>query len=287
MSAAVRVVASDGVTLGANLFEPPDDPPRAIAIVAPALGVLQRMYRAFASNLAAERIATVTFDYRGMGESAPPRLRGFRATATDWARLDLPAVIDFARERFGPSTPCFLVGHSIGGQLLGLCPRAPSLAGAILVAAQSGYWKNWSGLGRALMFTHWHLMPLVAKAVGYLPMRAARQGEDVPLGVALEWAQWGRSPRYILISPLAAHAELQLSMRAYLIADDGYAPPRSVRALVDFYARARVEVKVLTPQELATRSIGHFGIFRREFKQSFHAEVARWILDRADGKAAA
>ena len=32
---------------------------------------------------------------------------------------------------------------------------------------------------------------------GYLPMRAFRQGEDVPAGVAREWAEWGRHPRYV------------------------------------------------------------------------------------------
>lgn len=280
---ATKITCSDGVVVGGRVFEPASSP-RAIAVIAPALGVLQRMYRAFASTLASHGIATVTFDYRGVGESKPPKLRGFQATATDWARLDLPAAIAFAREKFGASLPTFVVGHSIGGQLLGLCPTAPSLAGAVLVAAQSGYWKNWSGLPRALMFLHWHLMPLIARATGFLPMAAARQGEDVPLGVALEWARWGRDPRYLLSSPLAEHGSLSIPMRAYLISDDAYAPPASVRALVAFHAKAPIELKELTPALLGTRAIGHFGVFRREFKATFHDEVARWLLGRAGGK---
>ncbi len=280
-----RLSCPDGYALGAQVFAPAGAP-RAISVVVPALGVTQRMYRNFAASLASEQIATVTFDYRGMGESKPERLRGFDATVTDWATLDLPAAIDFARDRFG-ALPTFAVGHSIGGQLLGLCPRAPSLAGALLVAAQSGYWKNWSGVGRALMFTHWHVMPLIARAVGYLPMAAVRQGEDVPLGAALEWARWGRDRRYVLSSPLAAHAALELPLRAYVVSDDGYAPPESVRALARFYARADVEVRELTPAALGTRAIGHFGLFRREFRETFHREAARWILDRAGDKAAA
>lgn len=280
---SATITTRDGVQLGATVFAPAE-PPRAIAVVAPAMAVLQRMYRAFAGTLASRGIATVTFDYRGVGESKPPRLRGFHATATDWARLDLPAAIDFARERFGAPTPTFLVGHSIGGQILGLCPRAPSLTGAVLVAAQSGYWKNWSGVPRALMLLNWHLMPLIARATGYLPMAAVRQGENVPLGVALEWASWGRHPRYILSSPQAEHGSLEIPIRAYLISDDGFAPPASVRALVEFHARAPIELKELGPSELGTRAIGHFGIFRREFKATFHEEVAEWILSRAGGK---
>lgn len=280
---AAKITCGDGFVLGARVFEP-TSATRAIAVIAPAMAVLQRMYRAFAGTLASHGIATVTFDYRGMGESKPPKLRGFHATATDWARLDLPAAIAYARATFGPSLPTFVIGHSIGGQILGLCPTAPSLAGAVLVAAQSGYWKNWSGVPRALMLLHWHVMPLIARATGFLPMAAARQGEDVPLGVALEWARWGRDPRYILSSPLAEHGSLSIPMCAYLISDDAYAPPASVRALVAFHRKADIDVREVTPASLGARAIGHFGIFRREFKATFHEEVARWLLDRAGGK---
>lgn len=279
MSEPVRFSAADGASLGGALFLP-EAAPKAIAIVAPAMAVLQRMYRAFAGHLADQGIATLTFDYRGVGESAPPSLRGFHATATEWGTQDLTAAIDFARQRFG-DRPTFVVGHSIGGQLLGMCPRAPTLRAAVLVAAQSGYWKMWSGPARAGMWLNWHAMPLLSRAVGYLPMRAARQGENVPLGVALEWATWGRHPRYIASSALAHHAELKIPLRAYIIEDDGYAPQRSVEELLTFYASAPKEVRVVTPADFGTRRIGHFGIFRREFRAQFYDDVARWLSEKA------
>jgi predicted alpha/beta hydrolase len=283
---AARIVAGDGVTLGARVFVPKGEV-RAIGVIAPAMAVQQSIYSAFASHLAAHGIAMLTFDYRGLGESAPEHLRGFRGSITDWALYDLTAAIDFARARFGAGLPTFVIGHSTGGQILGMCPRAPTLAGGVLVAAQSGYWKHWSGVSRAWLFLHWHVMPWVARAAGYLPMRAVKQGEDVPLEAALEWARWGRDPRHVLSSPHARHGSLELPLKAYLISDDNYAPPRAVRELCDFYARARVELEELTPADLGTRAIGHFGIFRREFRPTFYAQVTRWILQRAAERVAA
>lgn len=277
MSEGVRIAALDGHSLGAQVFAPKREV-RAIAVVAPAMAVVQRIYRAFAGTLSRHGIATVTFDYRGLGESAPARLPGFAASITDWATLDLPAVIDFARSRFGEQAPTFVVGHSIGGQILGLCPRAPTLAGAVLVASQSGYWKHWSGVSRALMFLHWHVMPAVARVAGYLPMQAIQQGENVPLGAALEWAKWGRHHDYVMSSAGAKHRELAIPIRSYAISDDRYAPPSAVAAMNACYAAATVDFKALTPEDLHTRAIGHFGIFRREFRESFHADVARWML---------
>jgi predicted alpha/beta hydrolase len=284
VSESVRFDAADRYALGGTLFAPEGEA-SAICVVAPAMAVLQRMYRAFAGHLADHGIATLTFDYRGIGESAPGSLRGFEATATQWGTQDITGAIDFARRRFG-DRPTFLVGHSIGGQLLGLCPRAPTLSGAVLVAAQSGYWKMWSGPARALMWTWWRAMPRLVRATGYLPMQALKQGENVPKGVALEWAQWGRHPRYLMSSPVAHHDALTIPLLAYLIEDDRYAVPRSVEELLRFYASAPKELRRVSPGAFGTRQIGHFGIFRREFRAQFYDDVVQWILAKAGSRAA-
>jgi predicted alpha/beta hydrolase len=44
-------------------------------------------------------------------------------------------------------------------------------------------------------FTH-ALIPAASALFGFLPMRALTGGEDLPGGVALEWARWCRHPRY-------------------------------------------------------------------------------------------
>jgi hypothetical protein len=48
------------------------------------MGVTQSFYAPLARWLAGQGYLAITFDYRGIGESAPPTLRGFGATLTDW-----------------------------------------------------------------------------------------------------------------------------------------------------------------------------------------------------------
>ena len=97
--------AGDGAVLAANRFDAPDA--RAVVVIAPALGVPQEFYRDFAAWLAQRGLSALTFDYRGIGASAPRSLRRFRATIDDWVRLDFEAAIGAARARAG-RLPLFL-----------------------------------------------------------------------------------------------------------------------------------------------------------------------------------
>ncbi|HJY42761.1 MAG TPA: alpha/beta hydrolase [Steroidobacteraceae bacterium] len=50
--------------------------PLAAVVVPSAMGVTQNFYARFAEWLAARGYLAATFDYRGIGQSAPARLRG-------------------------------------------------------------------------------------------------------------------------------------------------------------------------------------------------------------------
>ncbi|MEY4170718.1 MAG: hypothetical protein RLZ94_1791, partial [Actinomycetota bacterium] len=106
--ASFSVTAPDGYVLGATRY--PADDPRARIVMAGATGVPQRFYRHFAEYAAARGYDVITFDYRGVGESAPASLRGFRMDYRDWARLDLAAVVAEA----AGDVPVHLVAHSYG-----------------------------------------------------------------------------------------------------------------------------------------------------------------------------
>ena len=82
----------------------------------------------------------------------------------------------------------------------------------LAVGAQSGYWGNWRGAGRLRMLFYWKvLFPALTHALGYLPLRSLTGGgDDVPPGVALEWASWGRDPDYVL-----SYARRKDGARAY------------------------------------------------------------------------
>jgi predicted alpha/beta hydrolase len=84
--------------------------PQARLIVAGATGVAQRFYGPFATYAARQGMAVWTLDYRGVGLSRPPNLRGFRMNYLDWARQDLAALLDHV-EAQGEGT-IWMVGHS-------------------------------------------------------------------------------------------------------------------------------------------------------------------------------
>ncbi len=280
----LRIAAKDGYVVAATLFAP-KGPARGVVLLASAIGVKRRFYARFATYLAEGGLATLTLDYRGIGDSRPASLRGFETTLHDWAELDLAAAATELHARF-PDLPLLWVGHSVGGQLMGFVPEAKVHA-AMFVASQSGYFGHWNGLGFALMATLWHAaIPGIVPLAGYLPSRVLGLGEDLPAGVATEWARWGRDPDYLLLHARERHGGAFLTyegpLRSLTIADDAYAPARAVRALVDCYPFAAREVVRVRPRDVGVTKIGHFGFFAPRFRRTLWSDARAWLSSKLD-----
>lgn len=289
-SEPVRIPATDGVPLAATVFRPPaTTAPTDVVVVASAMGVRHPYYYPFAEYVAGRGAAVVTFDYRGIGRSRPARLRGFEARLRDWGALDLAGVIDWALRAF-PDRPVRVVAHSVGGQILGLAVRDEAPSSVLAVAAQSGYWGGWTGMGRLRVLSLWYLLiPLLAPAFGYFPSRWVGLGENLPEGVAREWAHWGRHPRYVLGrvggEDAARYAAYRGRLRAVGLRDDGFAPEATVRGLLEFYPNAAREMHLLHPREVGLDAIGHFGFFRESVGGRLWPAEVDWLLDQAGGGA--
>jgi predicted alpha/beta hydrolase len=280
-----KIVAADGFALAASGFTPPEATPViATAVIAPATGVPRRFYHAFAAFLAEGGIATTTFDYRGIGESRPPSLKGFQAQMHDWGELDISAALAFSAAA-APALPRLFVGHSVGGQILGLAAGKENLSGALFVASQSGYWRHWPGYQKALFAAlWWAAIPAVTGMAGFLPMLGG--GENLPKGVAREWARWGRHPDYILSYPgieASRYREFAGPILACCIEGDSYAPRRAVEALLTGYPNAKPEVRMLSGEG----GVGHFGFFRARNRERLWTPARAWLLERCQPPAAA
>ena len=243
-------------------------------LILPATGVPQGYYAKFAAWLAAQGFRVLTFDYRGIGKSLEGSVRRVQARMRDWALLDAAA----AMAHLGNSQ-VRVVGHSFGGQALGLLPHG-RIAAALVVGAQSGYWRNWPPLGRAWMWPTVHFaLPGLAKLLGYFPGSRLGFGEDLPKGVAIEWASWCRNPTY-LVGALRVeddYARFAAPLRAYAFSDDPFAPLHAVHKLLELYPKAPGEVRAMAPQDLGVRRIGHFGFFREQFRDSLWPEAREWL----------
>lgn len=281
MSEEVTFAAADGYSLAGTYFAP-GEAPRAAVLINSAFGVRRRFYRALAERLASLGAAVLTYDYRGVGGSRPPRLRGFEARMVDWGRFDTEGALRWLGDRHPRLAPRVL-GHSAGGQVLGLAPSAPRVARLLLVASQSGWHGHWSGWGRFKLFLLWSLLiPPVAELAGYLPGFLG-VGEDVPKGVAREWAWWGKHPDYLLRdggeARRAAYGALRFPILALSLADDDYAPAAAVDGLLAIYAGARAAHRRLVPADFGRERVGHFGFFRKEVGGALWDECCAWLLD--------
>jgi predicted alpha/beta hydrolase len=132
-----RKIDARGWVLAASVFENPGSD--TVVLVNAATGVPRQFYKYFADYLRDHGWTTVTWDYRGIGDSAPPSLRGFDVRMRDWALIDMQAIVDWLSSEFGPRR-IFSVGHSFGGQGIGLIETPQRISAMVGVSAQSGYW---------------------------------------------------------------------------------------------------------------------------------------------------
>lgn len=273
-STPLRISAIDGYALGARLW----DTGGPLVILNSATGVRQQYYSLFADHLASLGLSVLTWDYRGIGESRPHRLRGFQARLRDWGQLDFEGVLHFCRREY-PTRRLAALGHSVGGQLLGMAPSNELLCVAATVGSQGGWWGHWTGVRKLAMAGLWYgVMPAATHVVGYLP-GSLGIGADLPAQVALEWARWGRRRNFFLDDgvPEAGFNRLRIPMQAWSFHDDTYAPKAGVDWLHSLYSGATIDRRHVAPSELNATAIGHFGVFRPNFRATMWNEVGAFL----------
>jgi predicted alpha/beta hydrolase len=283
---AIRIAARDGFELGMTVHGASGN---AALVICGAMGVPQAYYGEFARYFSARGVAAITYDYRGVGASRPPGpLASVHVRIGDWARLDTEAVLRWAGERY-PGRRIWVVAHSFGGQGLGLLTDFSKLERVVMVGSQTGCWSDFALRDRPRAWLGAHvLIPGLSHALGYFPGSKVGMGEDLPKGIALEWAKWIRSPRYLFdhltAEEQSSYGRFSAPIMAYKISDDRFASGTSVEKLLRYYSAARIVLRRVTPRELGVPRIGHFGPFRSQFRASLWPEMYDWL---AHGRAPA
>ncbi|MBS1735270.1 MAG: alpha/beta fold hydrolase [Bacteroidetes bacterium] len=246
-------------------------PSSKVMIIVSAAGVLQIFYKKIAEFFQNNGISTITFDYTGVGKSLHGNIKKENSNLANWGNRDLEAVIKHTIKTF-PHHKIILLGHSIGGQLIGLAPSSFLADKIILVAAQSGYWKFWKGIGKIRMWANWYLLvPALTKMFGYLPSKKISRMENLPKNVAKEWAKWCKSSDYLFAS--FSHNKLyfdriKCKLTSISIDDDIWAPKKSVEWLTAKFENASIKSLHFIPENFKALKIGHFSLFTEKFKDS-------------------
>ncbi|HEV2146757.1 MAG TPA: alpha/beta fold hydrolase [Longimicrobiaceae bacterium] len=275
--------ATDGTPLAATLYEPADTAANGrIVILNSAVGVRRGFYDRFARALADRGFAVLTYDYRGIGDSRPTGPRGAQGTIQEWGGKDFAGVLDWTADA-QPVRTIAVIGHSIGGQVVGLAPNNGRIAAMLTVSSQIGWCGHWDRPARYMLRFVWHVfLPGTVRMLGYFPARRLGFGDNLPPGIALEWARWCRNPRYMVDErgePLRTYFDrFRGSLLAYSFADDPFAPRRSVDALVAQYRNAAAEHRHMVPRALRLPKIAHSGFFRGPGREALWPEAAEWLL---------
>ncbi len=290
IDSTLRIPALDGFELAATLYEPCSSTEPSgespVVLINSATAVRRGYYDAYARFLAAEGFTVLTYDYRGIGGSRPKRLSRFQAHMRQWGEQDMAGVLDWISLHLRPRR-LLTVGHSVGGQLVGLAENNDRIDALLMVGSQSGWWGHWPLSSRYRIGLNWFLIPLVTRIFGYLP-GAFGTKEDLPGGVAREWARWGRRRTYLMESEerRAGFRRVRRPLLAYSFSDDDYAPRPAVEGLLDFYSEADIFHRHIRPRDIGVDAIGHFGFFRDKFRDPLWQDTAAW-LKKVAGHAAA
>ena len=280
--------AADGYLLGASLFLPRGTRRHAVVINS-ATAVPRKIYRGFAGYLARRGCAVLTYDYRGTGDSRqkamvgynqPRSLVGFKTSMSDWAALDATAAVAWMRGRY-KALPLNYVGHSFGGQALGLLPNNNEVSRALLIAAQAGYWKLMAAPERYRVYAMLNFVGIpLTRILGYAPGWSGL-GEDLPKEAFLQWVGWVMNKRYLFddstLKELENFPHYQGALRALCLSDDPWATRPAVELLCSGFTSAKPEIITIAPADAGARRIGHFGFFRPEHRDTLWRGAAEWI----------
>ena len=258
------IIASQTGDMTAHFFAA--SAPRAVAVLNPATGVPQRYYRHFAAWLAGRGVSCLTYDYRGFGASAKGSVGRVRLTMSDWGIHDQQAARDWLRAH-APDLPLWVIGHSLGGFMLGYQSGLDQIARVIAVNSGPIHVTDHPWPYQAMARIFWFALgPVLVQSTGYLPGRLSGLGADVPGPVFRQWKRWCTTRGFHRVDPgLPAYDPDALSapLRSVALADDVMIPPAVVARLGTLYPQAAQTHVTLDAAGFGLDRVGHLAAFAR------------------------
>ncbi len=245
-------------------------------MLAPATGIKRQFYNSFATYLCAQGFGVITFDNEGIGDSLTCPLPKCDASLISWGRHDLTAVLDALQDTFANAN-YHLVGHSAGGQLIGLMPNYQDLSSVVNVACSSGRIKNMQLPFKAqAMFFMDAAIPLGNLVLGYTPSDKFGMGEPLPSGVAAQWRDWCNGAGYVKTAfnhTIYTHFYDAIATPSLWLnfSDDDIANAKNVEDMLRVFTKLPVTKQMLVPGDFGLKHIGHMAYFR----QKTHAKAPK------------
>jgi predicted alpha/beta hydrolase len=264
----VEITCADGTRLHGHFVAAPAGCTHGLPVLlSPATGVKQHYYLRFAHWLAQQGHDVLVFDYRGIGLSLQGPLSRCRATLAEWGQQDQVAALDWLLAHTD-SEQALMLGHSAGGQMIGLLPNHHRVARLVGVSASTGWLK---GMRPGFRVKAWlglrGVIPLGAMMKGYAPTAAVGLGENLPARVGLQWGQWcaagGYATNAVRDQPERDfHAHVRTPITVLYASDDDIATDITVKDLLRTFPAAPKQAIRVQPSHHGLTSLGHIDWFR-------------------------
>jgi len=272
--------APDGRELAAHWFAAPQR--HGVIVMNGATGFPQAFYFKLAQYAAERGYDVLLYDYRGMGFSTSGSPAAEKVRMSDWGLLDMRAALDAGAER-AQGQPVVTLGHSVGGQFLGLLRNHALARAHVQIATSVGYWRWELAPFKYLAWWFWRVHgPLMLALKGYVPTGGGWAGLPLPRGVYEEWRRWCLRPDHFgpdLSSYLADNyfADIRAPVLTVGFTDDPIATRRTVEELNRFFPHVQRESRWYTPADAGSKRIGHEGFFASRHRDTLWRPVIDWI----------
>lgn len=269
---SLNIICANGYALAARYYPNQyTQAQRLPVLICPATGITKNFYHAFATWLNEQGYAVLCFDFRGIGDSLHEPLKQCEASIVDWGQLDIPAAVNTLLQKT-QAEQVVLLGHSAGGQLLGINPEYHKVAKVVAVSGSTGHTKGLKGRTRLLAPVMFKVIfPLARITHGYGPTNAIGMGENLPKNVAQQWAQFCSKPGYVInaIGKTVSqhyHDEIRCPITAIWSSDDEIATEANVKDLLRLYPHASTNMIELKPKRYQHKAIGHMAMFKKSHR---------------------
>lgn len=285
-----RIVCADGMVLHGHWFVDHDADSRATVIVATGAAAAARFYRGFCEYLATQGFRVLCFDFRTVGASRHGPIHGDRDSGfSTWIEQDYPAVIMQARSH-RPDLPLLVVGHSAGGWMSGIHAAVDKVHGILGVAALNGFWRHMARPHRYAHWLAWHvLVPVATRVLGFWPGLIGFNA-NMPPRFGQEFSRWGRHKDFVFSDPMldarGNASRFRGAMHLLQISDDPWGTMPAVADYARRFPNASVsDIEVVDPGQCSATSLGHFGFFRREHRDTLWPLAAQRLSAMIDENA--
>ncbi|HET9747260.1 MAG TPA: alpha/beta fold hydrolase [Chitinophagaceae bacterium] len=282
MHSSNTIRTNDGTKIWTSCYTP-DVPNNKVIIIAPGIGLTHDYYHLFADFFCKQGFSVITFDFRGIGNSGPATLRGYKANMHQWAAQDINAVILYAKQQYS-NQELIYIGHCIGGEIVGLAPASQYINKLVLISSALSCARLWPWQSKIRIEGMKILVRMSTRLFGYFPGKKLNILGNLPQGVIYEWANWCDNSNGLFDDfPDNNYRKFNVPILAITFSDDWHCPPRAVKELLSRFDHSSVTWYHMKPAEAGMKKIGHSDFFRLRMENSLWPVLLQW-LGKDEGK---